>query len=208
MLSISLKDSKGQEKGKIDLKEEIFAVSGSKSVLFDVVKMQLNNQRHGTACTKNRAEVNKSGKKPWKQKGTGRARAGSAGSPVWRGGGVVFGPRPRDYSYKLPPKVNRLAIKLALTGKLKSNDLIILESIDIKEAKTKVFKEILKNLQLSDNKLLFVLSDKNENIIKSARNLSNIKTLTAAGINVYDILNNDKVVITKEALNKMQEALI
>ncbi|MBI5417260.1 50S ribosomal protein L4 [Candidatus Poribacteria bacterium] len=206
MISIEIKDTKGQQKGSIELNEDIFGVAGKKSVLYDIVRMQLNNSRQGNACTKNRAEVNKTGKKPWKQKGTGRARAGSAGSPLWRGGGIVFGPRPRDYGYQVNRKLSGQAINLALSEKVRSNELLVIDNLDVKEPKTKVINDILENLKLDNDKLLFVLSDKNELILKSTRNIPNVKTVSISGLNVYDILNANKIVFTKDAVNKIQEA--
>ncbi|MBI5206635.1 MAG: 50S ribosomal protein L4 [Candidatus Firestonebacteria bacterium] len=207
MISITIRDMQGGQKGSINLSEDIFAVSGKKSILYDVVRMQRSNSRQGNASTKNRAEVNKTGKKPWKQKGTGRARAGSAGSPIWKGGGIVFGPRPRDYSYALPKKVRELAVKMALSEKLKSNEIVIVEDIKMPEIKTKNFCRILKNLQLENDNILIVLQKKDENIIKSTRNLPKLRTITAECLNVYDILRADKILITKDALNKVQEVI-
>ncbi|MBI4652039.1 50S ribosomal protein L4 [Candidatus Desantisbacteria bacterium] len=207
MITVGVVNTKGSEKENIVLNEEIFAKAGKRTILYEAVKMQLANMRQGNACTKNRAEVNKTGKKPWKQKGTGRARAGSAGSPVWKGGGIVFGPKPRDFGYNVPKKLGKLAVKLALSEKVKANEFIVLDDIDIDLPKTKNFNEILKNLKIENNKVLIVLADKNENIEKSARNIPNVKVLTVKSLNVYDVLNNDKILITKDAVNKIQEVL-
>jgi len=194
----------GQEVGEIELSETIFGVEVNEHVLYEVVKNQLANKRQGTQSAKTRAEVRGGGRKPWKQKGTGRARVGSIRSPLWIGGGTVFAPKPRDYSYTLPKKVRRLAMKSALTSKVNNNELIVLDELILDSPKTKEMVNILKNLNV-DKKALIVIGDNSEAVIKSAKNIPGVRTAYVNTINVYDILKYDKFIITKDAVEKVEE---
>jgi large subunit ribosomal protein L4 len=169
--------------------------------------MQLANQRLGTAATKTRAMVRGGGKKPWKQKGTGRARAGSIRSPLWIGGGVTFGPMPRSYAFSMPRKARRLAIKSALTAKVQSGELIVLEALDLSAPKTKEVVKMLGNLNSGSDKAVIITAAKNEVLEKSSRNIPGVKTLTSLGLNVYDLLYHDKVIVTKDAVAAIEEVL-
>ena len=166
-------------------------------------KVAVYNTR-GTHKTKNRAEVSGGGRKPWRQKGTGRARQGSIRAPQWKGGGVVFGPQPRSYAFKLPRKVRRLAIKSALSGKVRDSEIIVLDELRMAAPKTKEFAQILKNLNV-DRKALVVSAEYDDNVALSARNIPGVKFISATGINVLDLLNHDKLVITKDAVAKVEE---
>ncbi len=190
---------------QLNLKDEIFSTEIKEQLIKDVVDMQLANRRRGTASTKTRGEVSGGGRKPWPQKGTGRARAGSIRSPLWRGGGVVFGPHPRDYSYLLPKKARKVALRSVLSLKVKENKLKILDKIELPYIKTKEFVKIIKNIGV--NKALIVIEGKNEIIEKSARNIPNIKVLRVEGLNVYDILRYDDLVLTKAAVERIEERL-
>lgn len=206
MPKVALFNIKGDQVGEVDLKDEIFGIEVNEAVLHDAVVMQQANQRLGTAATKTRAEVAGGGKKPWRQKGTGRARHGSIRSPIWKGGGITFGPKPRKYAYSLPKKVRRLALKSALTAKVKNGNLVVLENLSFAEPKTKEMVDILNNLKV--NKALVVTADINENVEKSARNIPGVKPLHATGLNVLDILAHEKLVITKDAVAKVEEVLV
>jgi large subunit ribosomal protein L4 len=168
--------------------------------------MQRASQRQGTSKVKNRSEVRGGGRKPWRQKGTGRARQGSIRSPQWRGGGVVFGPVPRSYSYKLPKKVRRLAIKSALSTKVQDNSIVVLEALSFDAPKTKEMVAVLKNLTV-ERKALVVTADLNENVALSARNIPGVTVVAANGLSVLDVMNHDKLVITKDAVEKVEEVL-
>ena len=196
-----------QEKNRIseiDLDDKIFGAKVDKNLFHEVVKMQLANRRGGNACTKTRSEVSGGGRKPWRQKGTGRARAGSTRSPLWVGGGVVFGPKPRDYSYSLPKKVRRAALKSALSLKVKEGKLLIVDNLNLEEIKTKAFVSLLKGLAVEG--ALIVDSD-NVNLERSARNLHMVKVLRPEGLNVYDILKYEYLLLTKQSAEKIQERL-
>ncbi|EPZ37989.1 MULTISPECIES: 50S ribosomal protein L4 [Anoxybacillus] len=206
MPKVALYNQNGENIGEIELNDAVFGVEPNKSVLFEAVIMQRASLRQGTHKTKNRAEVSGGGRKPWRQKGTGRARQGSIRSPQWRGGGVVFGPVPRSYSYKLPKKVRRLAIKSALSSKVLENNIVVLDNLALEAPKTKEMVKILNNLSV-DRKALIVTADANENVILSARNIPGVTVVTASGINVLDVLNHDKLVITKAAVEKVEEVL-
>lgn len=206
MANITVYNKNGNEVEKIDLKDEIFGVEVKEHILHMAVVQYLANQRQGTKSTKSRGEVRGGGKKPWKQKGTGRARQGSIRSPQWKGGGVVFAPKPRDFSIKLNKKVKRLAMKCALSLKLQQNKLLVLDELTLDTIKTKDMKNILNNLKLE--KALIVLEGESKNIVLSARNISNVKTAGVNEINVYDILKFDTFVVTKEGINKIQEVYV
>ncbi|HOV80702.1 MAG TPA: 50S ribosomal protein L4 [Bacillota bacterium] len=206
MPTVALYNINGEQVGEMILKDEIFGVQVNEPVLHDAVVMHLARRRLGTHDTKTRAEVSGGGRKPWRQKGTGRARHGSIRSPIWRGGGIVFGPHPRDYGYRLPKKVRRLALKSALSAKVNSGDIVVLESLKLERPKTKDMVRILNNLKVSD--ALVVTAEKDETVAKSARNIPNIKPLAASGLNVYDILAYDKLVITKDAVARVEEVFV
>jgi len=203
MPTVTLYNTSGEQVGDLTLKDEIFGVEVNESVLNDVVVMQLANRRQGTHNTKTRSEVRGGGRKPWRQKGTGRARHGTIRSPIWRGGGIVFGPHPRDYSYSMPKKMKRLALKSALSSKVNTGDIVVLDELKLERIKTGDMVRILNNLKVDD--ALLVTSENDATVEKSARNLPNIKSLSASGINVYDILAYDKLVITRDAVTKVEE---
>lgn len=207
MPKVALYNQNGENIGEIELNDAVFGIEPNKHVLFEAVIMQRASLRQGTHKTKNRAEVSGGGRKPWRQKGTGRARQGSIRSPQWRGGGIVFGPVPRSYSYRLPKKVRRLAIKSALSSKVLENNIVVLDNLTLEAPKTKEMVKILNNLSV-DRKALIVTADANENVILSARNIPGVTVVTASGINVLDVLNHDKLVITKAAVEKVEEVLV
>jgi large subunit ribosomal protein L4 len=199
-------NTSAQKVGDIDLKDELFTVEVQTGILHDIVCMQRANRRQGTACTKTRGEVAGSGAKPWRQKGTGRARAGSRKSPIWRGGGKAFGPRPRDYSYKLPKKVRRLALRMALSARFGEGNLVVLDSFDMPEIKTKEFVKVMNNFDF-DN-CLIITGDENENVKLSSRNAVGHKVLPVAGLNVYDILKYSKLMLEQSTLAQIEERLM
>jgi large subunit ribosomal protein L4 len=192
--------------GEIELNDSLFNVEINTGILHEVVCMQRANRRSGNACTKTRGEVSGGGAKPWKQKGTGRARAGSNRSPVWRGGGTVFGPKPRDYSYSLPKKVKRLALRMALSARNQEGNLVIVDQIEIPEIKTKIFTKIMNNFSFDE--CLIVTEGVDEKINLSARNAIGFKVLPVAGLNVYDILKYSKLMLLQSSLAKLEERLI
>ena len=192
--------------GEIDLDDALFSVEIKTGVLHEVVCMQRANRRSGNACTKTRGNVSGGGAKPWRQKGTGRARAGSRTSPVWRGGGTVFGPLPKDYSYNLPKKVKKLALKMALSARNHEGNLVIVDNFELPEIKTKNFVQVMNNFQF-DNCL--VITDESHDMINlSARNAVGYKVLPVAGLNVYDILKYSKLMLIKASLAKIEERLM
>ncbi|KGG81003.1 50S ribosomal protein L4 [Caloranaerobacter azorensis] len=204
MPKVALYNVSGQQIGDIELSDSVFGVEINEHVLYEAVKNYLANRRQGTQSAKTRSEVRGGGRKPWRQKGTGRARHGSIRSPIWKGGGVVFAPKPRDYSYKLPKKIKRLAMKSALSSKVVNGEIIVLDELKMDRPKTKDMVSILNNLN-SKKKALIVMSEKDENVIKSARNIQGTKTTLVNTLNVYDILNCDSFIITKDAVRKVEE---
>jgi len=204
--TVTVKDIKGNSVGTIELNDEIFGVKSNEHAVHMAVVQYLANQRQGTKSTKTRAEVRGGGRKPWRQKGTGRARQGSTRSPQWTGGGVVFAPKPRDFSFKLNKKLKRLALKSVLSDKVKQDKLVVLDSLELPEIKTKAMADICTTLKL--NKALIVMEGVNTNVKLSARNIPYIKTAGVNTINVYDILHHDSLVITKDAVLKMQEVYV
>ena len=190
---------------QIEVDESVFDAEVKEHLFYEIIRAQLANRRAGTACTKTRGEVSGGGRKPWKQKGTGRARAGSSRSPVWRGGGISFGPKPRDYSYQVPKKVKRTALCSALTKKLKEEKLLILDKFELTEIKTKAFQSIMAKLA---NSRTLIIDDENRNLSLSARNLPHVKVLPAQGLNLYDILYYDGLFITLPSLEKIQRRLV
>ena len=200
MANISVLNMEGKEVGSLELNDAIFAVEVKEHLMHRAVVLQLANNRQGTQSAKTRAAVRGGGRKPWRQKGTGHARQGSIRSPQWRGGGVVFAPQPRDYSFKMNRKEKQAAICSALTTKLNENKLIVLDEFKLGEIKT---KKVLEDIKA--NKALIVLGEKEENVILSARNLESVETTLTNSINVYDILNHDSLVMTKDAVSKIEE---
>ena len=197
MPTINLLKQDGTTAGEVVLNETIFGIEPNKNVVFDVVTNQQATQRQGTHAVKNRSAVRGGGKKPWRQKGTGRARAGSSRSPIWRGGGVVFGPTPRSYGYKVPRKSRRLAIKSVLSQKVLDNELIVVDALSLDTPKTKDFRAILNNLEV-DKKVLLVLEDTNDNIFLSARNIPNVKIVSSDNVSVLDVVAHDYLLLLKQ----------
>lgn len=206
MPKIALLKQDGSNVGDIELNDSVFGIEPNTHVLHEAVVMQRASLRQGTHAVKNRSDVRGGGRKPWRQKGTGRARQGSTRSPQWVGGGTVFGPTPRSYSYKLPKKVRRLALRSALSSKVNEESLFVLENIAIDAPKTKEIINILKGLQV-DAKALIVLSEKDETVVRSANNLQNVTVLTVEELNILDLLTHDKLIITKDAAEKAGEVL-
>lgn len=204
MPTVAVLDMAGKEVSKIELAESVFGIEPNKAVMLDMVKNYLANQRQGTQSALTRAEVSGGGRKPWRQKGTGHARQGSTRAPQWRHGGVVFAPKPRDYSYSLNKKVKRLAMKSALSSKVAENDLIVLDAIALNEYKTKTIAAMLKAVG-SEKKALIVLPELNEKVIASAANIPGVKTAMVNTLNVYDILNADKFIVVKDAVAQIEE---
>ncbi len=205
MAKLPLYDQNKALLGEIEVSDQVFGTEIKSYLIHDAVKMYLANQRQGTASTKTRSEVSGGGKKPWKQKGTGRARVGSIRSPLWRKGAILFGPKPRDYSYRLPKKVLKSAMRSALSLKVSENKLFVLDQISLPEVKTKHFNEIVKKFELS--KALFVLPERDKNIELSARNIPNIKVSRFDLINVYEIMKYENIVMLKDAVKNIEGAL-
>ena len=197
-------DMTGKQVGEVELSEAVFGIEPNVSVMHDVVKNHLANCRQGTQSALTRAEVSGGGKKPWRQKGSGRARQGSTRAPQWTHGGIVFAPKPRDYSYRLNKKVRRLALKSALSAKAQADEIVVIDEIKMEEIKTKTFKAFLDAVKV-DRKALVVTAEANELVVKSARNIAGVKTTFANLINVYDILNANKLVLDRAALAKIEE---
>jgi large subunit ribosomal protein L4 len=191
---------------EIDLNDAVFGAEVNEDAIYEVVRMQMASRRRGTASTKGRSDVRGGGKKPWRQKGTGRARAGHSRSPIWRGGGIIFGPTPHSYSYKLPKKVRRVALISALSMKLKEDKMIVLRDFPMEEIKTKRFREVIERFGLG--KVLFVIDGSKPILEKSSRNIKEVKMVKSEGINVYDLLNYDHVVLLEPSVKKIEGALI
>ena len=206
MTKVTLFKQDGTTNGEIELNSEIFGIEPNENVVFDAVIMQRASLRQGTHAVKNRSAVSGGGRKPWRQKGTGRARQGSIRSPQWRGGGIVFGPTPRSYSYKLPKKVRRLAIKSVLSQKVLDNKLVVVEALQFDAPKTKEFAQVLSNLNV-DTKVLVVVESSNDFALLAARNSPNVTIVDETDVTVLDVVNNDKLLFTKAALSKVEEGL-
>ncbi|WMM89146.1 50S ribosomal protein L4 [Heyndrickxia coagulans] len=206
MPKVALYNQNGSQVGEVELNDAVFGIEPNEHVLFEAIIMQRASLRQGTHKVKGRSEVRGGGRKPWRQKGTGRARQGSIRAPQWRGGGTVFGPVPRSYSYKLPKKVRRLAIKSALSSKAKENNILVLDALNFDKPKTKDFIAVLKNLSV-DKKALVVTDGLNENVVLSARNIPGVTVVEAAGVNVLDVVNHDQLIMTKSAVEKVEEVL-
>lgn len=203
MSTVEVKNIKNEKVGEIELNDQIFNLEVKGYLLHDVVRMQRAARRAGTACTKSRSEVRGSGAKPWRQKGTGRARAGSRRSPIWRGGGVAFGPKPRDYSFKLNRKVKKQAVAMAMSARLQEGNLIVLDDFTMDQIKTRDFVTVMNTLDLDT--ALIVTEETNENLTKSSRNVNGFKVLNPEGLNVYDILLHKKLVLLQPALTSLEE---
>ncbi len=206
MTVCDVKNISAEKVGEVELRDELFAVDVRPAILHDVVCMQRANARQGTASTKTRGEVRGGGAKPWRQKGTGRARAGTKNSPVWRGGGVAFGPKPQDYSYKLPKKVRRLALRMALSARLGEGNLVIVDEFSLPSIKTKEFVNVMGNFNF-DN-CLVIIGEDNPTVKLSARNAVGYKVLPIAGLNVYDILKYSKLMLVQSSLAPLEERLM
>lgn len=206
MTKVTLYKQDGTTNGEIELSSDIFGIEPNENVVFDAVIMQRASLRQGTHAVKNRSAVSGGGRKPWRQKGTGRARQGSIRSPQWRGGGIVFGPTPRSYSYKLPRKVRRLAIKSVLSQKVLDQKLVVVEALQFDAPKTKEFAQVLANLKV-DTKVLVVVESSNEFAQLAARNIPNVTVVDETQVTVLDVVNNDKLVLTQAALSKVEEGL-
>lgn len=204
MPKVDLYNMKGEVVGDIQLSDNVFGVEINELALHTVVVNQLANKRQGTQSTKTKSEVRGGGKKPWRQKGTGRARQGSIRSAQWIKGGIVLGPKPRSYKYTLPKKLKRIALKSALTSKVSGNEMLVLDAITLDAIKTKSMVSVLNNLKI-DSTALIVIDSNNENVIKSAKNIPGVKTAFVNTINVFDILKYDKFIITKDVVEKVEE---
>jgi len=206
MPTVAVYNVANQQVGDVELNENVFGVEVNEALVHQAVVMQLASQRLGTHATKTRAMVRGGGRKPWKQKGTGHARCGSNRSPIWVGGGTTFGPQPRSYAFSMPRKQRRLAIKCALSDKVLTGDLVVLESLTYDAPKTKEFVKMLEAFSI-DSKALFITAEEEENVEKSSRNLPGVKAINTTGLNVYDILNHNKLFITKDAITRIEEVL-
>ena len=203
MANVSVYNMEGKEVGKIDLNDAIFGVEVNEHLVHMAVLQQLADKRQGTQKAKTRSEVSGGGRKPWRQKGTGHARQGSIRAPQWKGGGVVFAPVPRDYSFKMNKKEKRAALKSALTSRVQENKLIVVDELKLNEIKTKAFAQVLKNLDVE--KALVVLNDNDVNVVASAKNIPTVKTASTSTINVFDVLKYNTVILTKDAVATIEE---
>ena len=199
-------DIEKKKVAEVELSDAVFCAEVNEAVVYDVVKMQLAARRSGTSSTKTRSDVRGGGKKPWRQKGTGRARAGTTRSPIWRGGGIVFGPHPRDYSFSVSKKVRKKALVSVLSMKLKEDKMVILKDFPMEKISTKAFKDVVDRFGFK--KALFVLDIKNEVLLKSSQNIRNIKMIRSEGINVYDVLNCEHLVLLEPSVKKIEGALL
>ena len=207
MKKLSVLNLKGEKVSDITLKEEVFGITPNDAVLYDAITLARNSMRQGTHDTKTRSEVSGGGRKPWRQKGTGRARQGSTRAPHWTGGGVVFGPHPRSYDKKQNRKERRLALRSALSYKVIEDAMIVVENFNLESEKTKDAVEILNNIK-AEKKIMIVVDELNENTVLATRNLNNVILLTADEINVYDVINANNMVITTAAIKKIEEVLV
>jgi large subunit ribosomal protein L4 len=208
MPEIAVKDINNKDAGKLSLPDDVFAVDGKDALIHSAVVNHLANRRQGTHATKTRGKVRGGGAKPYRQKGTGRARAGTNNSPIWRGGGTVFGPEPRDYSYKMPRKARRKAFFAAVSGKITDDEVVVVDSLSMDEPKTGKMAGILKGLGLSEGSLLVVTKVLEPNVALSLRNLPGVNLRQASDVNAYDMLSHDKVLITKEAMESLQDRAV
>ncbi len=199
-------NNQAEKVGEVELKDTLFAVEVNTGILHEVVCMQRANRRSGNASTKTRGDLRGGGAKPWRQKGTGRARSGTKNSPVWRGGGTVFGPKPRDYSYSMPKKVRRLALKMALSARLSEGNLVVVDDLGLNEIKTRDFVSVMDNFKFDD--CLVITMDADDTASKSSRNAAGYKVLPVAGLNVYDILKYSKLMLVQNSIAKIEERLL
>jgi large subunit ribosomal protein L4 len=206
MSVLNVYDIEKNKVSEIEISDSVFGVPVKEHLISDVIKMQLASRRQGTASTKRRSEVRGGGRKPWRQKGTGRARVGTIRSPLWRGGGIVFGPRPRDYSFRIPKKVKKAALKSALTLKVMEDKMLILRDFPMDEIKTKKFKEVLDKFELKS--VLFVLDKADAVLEKSSRNIKEVKMMRSEGINVYDLIKYDNLVLLEPSVKMIERALL
>lgn len=206
MAKVVLFKQDGSQNGEVTLNDAIFGIEPNESVVYDAIIMQRASLRQGTHAVKNRSAVRGGGRKPWRQKGTGRARQGSIRSPQWRGGGIVFGPTPRSYSYKLPKKVRRLAIKSVLSSKVADGNVVVVEALSFDAPKTKEFALVLNNLNVN-SKALIVVEDGNDFTTLSARNLPGVKVVSPNNVSVLDVVSHEKLILTQTALTQVEEAL-
>jgi large subunit ribosomal protein L4 len=205
MPELDIKDKTNTVVGKIALPDDLFGVSAKQGVLHGAVVNFLANQRQGTHATKTKGLISGGGKKPWKQKHTGRARSGSSRSPLWRGGGTIFGPQPRDYSYKLPKKVKRLALMNAFHEKLSNDEVVILDGFSFEKPRTRDIVSILKSFNLQNKSVLIILPEKDDAVVLSARNIPGVRVVRAADVNVYDVIAHAMLLMTKDAALKLGE---
>ena len=206
MTEIEIKDRNNSSLGKITLPETVFQISSKQGAIHDAVVNYLANQRQGTHATKTKGLVSGGGKKPYKQKHTGRARAGSNRSPLWKGGGTIFGPQPRDYSYRIPRKARKVALHSALSAKFADGEITVIDGISFDRPRTKDMMTLLKNLGLHDTTTLIVIPEKNENVIFSARNIPGVKVMRVADLNTYEVAVHQRLLITKQAVEMLAEA--
>ena len=206
MSTVNIVNTKNESVGEIDLNDEVFNREVKEYILHEVVRMQRAARRSGNACTKTRVEVRGGGRKPWRQKGTGRARAGTRTSPIWRGGGVTFGPKPRDYSFKVNKKVRQQAVAMALSARFQEGNLIVMDDFSLETIKTKDFVGIMNVLDVQNG--LIITNDVSENLSKSSRNVNGYKVLSSEGINVYDILLHKKVVLVQPVIESLEKRLM
>ena len=199
-------DIENKKVAEIELNDAIFGIEVNEAVIYEVIKMQMAARRSGTAATKGRSDVSGGGKKPWRQKGTGRARSGTSRSPIWRGGGTVFGPVPHSFAYRIPKKVRRLALRSALSMKFKEDRMIVLSDFPMGEIKTKRFQEVLNRFGVK--KVLFVIDKSYPILEKSSRNIKDVKMIRSDGLNVYDLLNHDHVVLLEPSVKNIEGALL
>jgi large subunit ribosomal protein L4 len=207
MALVDVINQNGEKIDSLELEDAIFDAEVKEDLVQRVVVWQLAKRRGGNACTKTRSDVSGGGKKPWRQKGTGRARAGTSRSPIWTGGGTTFGPLPRSYAFSLPKKVRRAALRSVLTAKLRDNSLTVLDNLQLDEPKTKLFAQALKSLGLEATKTLFVIPEKDETLLRSSRNLFKVLVLPPEGMNVYDLLRFERLVLFRDAVPRIHERL-
>ena len=204
MPKIDVYNIEGKKVNDVELKEDIFGIIPNEELVHSVIVNYLANQRQGTQSTKTRAEVRGGGKKPWRQKGTGRARQGSIRAPHWVGGGIALGPKPRSYSYRINKKEKQLAIRSLLSAKVLDNELTVVDKLEVEEAKTKVMAKALTDLKV-EGKALIILADRNDNVLRSSRNIEGVKTIELNTINVFDLLNCNKLVLPLDTVKKLEE---
>lgn len=207
MPKVAVYNIDGEQVGELELNDDVFGVEVNEPLMHQAVVRHLANQRQGTVATKTRAEVAGGGRKPWRQKGTGRARHGSIRSPIWVGGGVTFGPQPRDYRQKMPKKARRAALRSALSGKISAGEFVVVDKLELEAPRTKEMVRVLGNLTDPGDRALVVTVDKDSNVALSVRNLEGIGAARASDLNVYDVLNHTKLIVTKDAIAQIEEVL-